>query len=74
MQVSEDDRVIGIIDVLIQIYGMTYEMIAGYTGIDANEIIDFVNKEQPLSVEKKYKLAVKVFSIVQGACEKISVN
>ena len=53
-------------DVLIQIYGMTYEMIAGYTGIDANEIIDFVNKEQPLSVEKKYMLAVKVFSIVQA--------
>ena len=45
---------------------MTYEMIAGYTSIDANEIIDFVNKEQPLSVEKKYKLAVKVFSIVQA--------
>lgn len=66
MQVSEDDRVIGIIDVLIQIYGMTYEMIAGYTGIDANEIIDFVNKEHLLSVEKKYKLAVKVFSIVQA--------
>ena len=50
---------------------MTYEMIAGYTGIDANEIIDFVNKEQPLSVEKKYKLAVKVFSIMQAISRNI---
>ena len=66
MQVSEDDRVIGIIDVLIQIYGMTYEMIAGYTGLEMKDIIDFVNGTQILSVDKKYILAVKVFSIVQA--------
>ena len=66
MQVSEDDRVIGIIDVLIQIYGMTYEMIAGYTGLEMKDIIDFVNGTQILSVDKKYILAVKAFSLIQA--------
>lgn len=64
MEISEDDRVRGLIDVLVQEYGMNYQMIAGYASMEEQEILGFMSGEKELPCEKKYKLAVKVCSLI----------
>lgn len=64
MEIPEDDRVRGLIDVLVQEYGMNYQMIAGYSDMEEREILEFMSGEKELSCEKKYKLAVKVCSLI----------
>jgi hypothetical protein len=64
MEIPEDDRVKGLIDVLVQEYGMNYQMIAGNAGMEEQEILEFMSGEKELPCEKKYKLAVKVCSLI----------
>lgn len=66
MGVCEDDRVKGIIDVLVEDYQMNYKMIAGYMGMEKETIVNFMSDPNQLPYEKKYTLAVKVFSLVQA--------
>ena len=63
MLVSEDERVKAIIDVLIQIYNMDYEMISGYTGLAQEEIVNFVNGNQDISLEKNISWPLKYFHL-----------
>ena len=55
--VNEDERIKGIIDVLIQIFGITQETLSLYTGIEKQEIRIFMENPTSLDYEKKYKLA-----------------
>ncbi|MBQ2801531.1 MAG: hypothetical protein IJF03_09085 [Lachnospiraceae bacterium] len=64
MEISEDDRVRGNVELLVQEYGMNYQMIAGYTNMEEQEILGFMSGKKELPCEKKYKLAVKVFSLM----------
>lgn len=69
MKVDEDTRIIGLIDVLVQVYEMDYKMIAKYADMREEELYDFINKNNELTYEKKYKLSVKVFSLIQALRE-----
>ncbi len=64
MKVSEDERVRGIIDVLIQQYGFSLQMISSHTKIPEQEISAFFNGSGDLQIEEKYIIAVKAFSIL----------
>lgn len=66
MKVPEDERVKGIIDVLVQVYGMSLKMISSYADIEEQEISDFLSGSNQMSYEKKYRLAVKTFSLMQA--------
>ena len=55
--VNEDERIKGVIDVLIQIFGITQETLSLYTGIEKQEIRIFMENPTSLDYEKKYKLA-----------------
>ena len=56
----------GIIDVLVQVYGMSLKMISSYADIEEQEISDFLSGSNQMSYEKKYRLAVKTFSLMQA--------
>ena len=58
--VNEDERIKGIIDVLIQIFGITQETLSLYTGIEEQEIRIFMENPTSLDYEKKYKLATVI--------------
>lgn len=62
MNVSEDDRVKGVIDVLVQVYGMDLKMISGYAGMGEQEISDFMNGAN-MSCEKSINLPLKSFRL-----------
>ena len=66
LKVPEDERVKGIIDVLVQVYGMSLKMISSYADIEEQEISDFLSGSNQMSYEKKYRLAVKTFSLMQA--------
>ena len=66
MKVPEDERVKGIIDVLVQVCGMSLKMISSYADIEEQEISDFLSGSNQMSYEKKYRLAVKTFSLMQA--------
>ena len=55
--VNEDERIKGVIDVLMQIFGLTHETLSLYTGIEEQEIRIFMENPTSLDYEKKYKLA-----------------
>ena len=55
--VNEDERIKGIIDVLMQIFGLTHETLSLYTGIEEQEIRIFLENPNSLEYEQKYKLA-----------------
>ena len=55
--VNEDERIKGVIDVLIQIFGLTHETLSLYTGIEEQEIRIFLENPNSLEYEQKYKLA-----------------
>lgn len=55
--VNEDDRVKGIINVLVYEFEITYETIAIYAGMRLEELQSFMTDTNSISYEKKYKLA-----------------
>lgn len=65
MKVPDDERVKGVIDVLKQIYRLDLKMISRYTDINEQEISEFMSDSNQMSYEKKYRLAVKIFSLIQ---------
>lgn len=58
MMVNEDDRVKGVIDVLISEFEISYETLAIYSGLELGDLQSFMNDSDSVSCEKKYKLAV----------------
>ena len=58
MMVNEDDRVKGVIDVLIVEYEISYETLDIYSGLELGDLQSFMNDSNSVSCEKKYKLAV----------------
>lgn len=58
MMVNEDDRVKGVIDVLISEYEISHETLAIYSGLELGDLQSFMNDSNSVSCEKKYKLAV----------------
>jgi len=58
VMINEDDRVKGVIDVLIGEFGIKYETLAIYAGIGLEDVQSFMNNTNSISIEKKYKLAV----------------
>lgn len=58
MMVNEDDRVKGVIDVLISEFEISYETLAIYSGLELGDLQGFMNDSNSVSCEKKYKLAV----------------
>lgn len=55
--VSEDERIKGVIDVLAQIFGLEYETISLYSGLEKQDIENFMKDPNLIDYEKKYKLA-----------------
>jgi len=56
--VSEDERIKGIIyDVLVQEFGLKYETISLYAGLEIQDIENFMKDTTSIDYEKKYKLA-----------------
>lgn len=58
MMVNEDDRVKGVIDVLISKFEISYETLSIYSGLELGDLQSFMNNTNFISCEKKYKLAV----------------
>ena len=58
IMVNEDDRVKGVIDVLISEYEISHETLAIYSGLELGDLQSFMNDSNSVSCEKKYKLAV----------------
>ena len=58
MMVNEDDRVKGVIDVLISEFEISYETLAIYSELELGDLQSFMNDSNSVSCEKKYKLAV----------------
>lgn len=55
--VSEDERIKGVIDVLVQIFGLEYKTISLYSGLEEQDIENFMKNTNSIDYEKKYKLA-----------------
>lgn len=55
--VSEDERIKGVIDVLVEISGLKYETISLYAGLEKQDIENFMKDTTLIGYEKKYKLA-----------------
>lgn len=55
--VKEDDRIKSVIDVLTNIFEISYETISIYAGIKLEELQSFMKDTNSISYEKKYKLA-----------------
>lgn len=56
--IKENDRVKGVIDVLIDEFEIKYETLAIYSGIGLEDVKSFINESNSISYKKKYKLAV----------------
>ncbi|MHB1629548.1 MAG: HTH domain-containing protein [Bacilli bacterium] len=57
--VSDDERIKGVIDVLVQVFGLKYDTLSLYTGLDEQDIELFMRDPAMIDFEKKYKLATK---------------
>lgn len=57
-RINEDERVKGVIDVLIAEFEINYETLALYAGLVVEDVQNFMNDTNSISIEKKYKLAV----------------
>ncbi|HVJ50673.1 HTH domain-containing protein [Desulfitobacterium sp.] len=55
--ISEDERIKGVIDILVQIFGLEYETISLYSGLEKQDIENFMKDTNSIDYEKKYKLA-----------------
>lgn len=58
LMINENDRVKGVIDILIDEFEIKHETLAIYAGIGLEDVKSFMNDTNFLSDEKKYKLAV----------------
>lgn len=56
--IKEDDRVKGVIDVLVDEFEISYETLALYSGLELEDLQKFISDTNSISCEKKYKLAV----------------
>ncbi len=61
--INEDERVKGIIDVLVQAFGLKYETISLYSGLEKHDIECFMQDSTTIDYEKKYKLATAVMML-----------
>lgn len=57
--VSDDERIKGVIDVLVQVFGLTHDTISRYTGLAEQDIELFMRDPALVDCEKKYRLATK---------------
>lgn len=57
--VDDDERIKGIIDVLVQLFGVTFAALSAITGLEQQEIEQFTQNPSTLDYEKKYNLATK---------------
>lgn len=55
--VSNDERIKGVIEVLVQIFGLKYETLSLYAGLEKQDIESFMKDATLIDYEKKYKLA-----------------
>lgn len=55
--INEDERIKGVIDLLIQFFGLELETISLYAGLDKQDIENFMKDTTSIDFEKKYKLA-----------------
>ncbi|MDQ7096731.1 hypothetical protein REC12_24365 [Desulfosporosinus sp. PR] len=55
--VSEDKRVKAVIELLVLLFGLEYETIALYAGLNKQDIASFMQDTASIDYEKKYKLA-----------------
>lgn len=53
IMVNEDDRVKGVIDVLISEFEISYETLAIYSGLELGDLQSFMNDSNSVSCEKK---------------------
>lgn len=57
LEVNEDNRVIAVIDVLVSEFEIKYETLAIYAKLEVEDVEKFMKDTNPISTEKKYKLA-----------------
>ena len=57
-KINEDERVKAVIDVLISEFEINYETLAIYAKLELEDVQNFINDTNSISIEKKYKLAV----------------
>lgn len=55
--INEDDRVKGVIDVLVDLFEINLETLAIYAVIEADDVKSFMKDTNSISYEKKYRLA-----------------
>lgn len=58
LMINEDDRIKGVIDILISEFEIKYETLAIYAKLELEDVQNFMNDTNSISIEKKYKLAV----------------
>lgn len=58
LMINEDDRIKAVIDVLISEFEIKYETLAIYAKLELEDVQNFMNDRNSISIEKKYKLAV----------------
>ena len=55
--IREDERIKGVIEVLVQIFGLEYETISLYAGLEKQDVENFMKDANLIDYEKRYKLA-----------------
>ena len=55
---SEDKRVKSVIELLVMLFGLEYETIALYAGLNKHDVENFMQDTTSIDYEKRYKLAV----------------
>ncbi|APC42618.1 hypothetical protein KPL43_04125 [Clostridium estertheticum] len=60
LMINEDDRIKGVIDVLISEFEIKYETLAIYAKLELEDVQNFMDDTKSISIEKKYKLSVAV--------------
>lgn len=63
IDVDSDSRLRGILSLLINVYEINIEFIARTAHIEEKYLIDFINGEDYLSTEIKYKICATVMSL-----------
>ncbi|WP_253199000.1 HTH domain-containing protein [Clostridium estertheticum] len=58
--INEADRIKGVIDILISEFEIKYETLAIYAKLELEDVQNFMDDTNSISIEKKYKLAVAV--------------
>ena len=55
--IREDERIKGVIEVLVQIFGLEYETISLYAELEKQDVENFMKDANLIDYEKRYKLA-----------------